>query len=183
MTCWMDLQFTCRVQRSPASFALSPPDIWGDCEQVINDNLVTLPAGNVEGRPSILVPQRWISLVAQQILDHSKAAASAGHHQWGPKRATLIPALNKCYRNNGENCCHIKKANEQLINDRNDMEVVSQMLANPLKLIPEDEVVLQNPGFNFYSTTIMVLSHYTANISVPFPMEIQQWFNNKHVKL
>lgn len=80
MTCCTDLQFTCRVQRGPASLALSPPDIWGDCEQVANDQGVTLPAGNVEGRPSVLVPQRCISLVAQQILDHSKVAASAGHH-------------------------------------------------------------------------------------------------------
>lgn len=170
----MDLQFTCRVQWSPASLALSPPDIWGDCEQVVDDHWVTLSAGNVEGRPSVLVPQRWISLVAQQILDHSKAAASAGHHQGGPKRATIIPALNKCYRNNGENCCRIKRINEQLINDRNYMEVVSQMLANPLKPTPEDEIAPQNPGFHFYSTAIMALSHYTANVNVPFPMKIQQ---------
>lgn len=82
----MDLyNFTCCVKRTSESFALSSPDIRVECEQVVHDQGVTLPAGDMEGVPAILVPQCWISTVVQQILDHGKVRASAGHHQGGPK--------------------------------------------------------------------------------------------------
>lgn len=84
----MDLYiFTSSVQWSSAGFALSPPDIRGECEQVVYDQGVALPTGNVEGAPTILVLQSWIGTVAQQILDHGKVPASAGHHQRSPTRS------------------------------------------------------------------------------------------------
>lgn len=86
--------FTCSVQWSSASFALSPPDITGECEQVVYDQGVALPAGNVEGGPTILVLQSWIGAVAQQILDHGKVPASAGHHQRSPKRDLIVKRVN-----------------------------------------------------------------------------------------
>lgn len=76
---------TCSMQRRPLSLALGTPDARCNVQQVLHNLRVALPAGDVEGVPSILVPQRGVSTVAQQLLDHTKIPPSAGHHQGSPE--------------------------------------------------------------------------------------------------
>lgn len=85
------------VQRSSARLALRPPDVRCDNEQVLYDQGIALPAGDVEGVPAVFVPQRGVSTMAQQLLDDVEVPPGAGHHQGSPEReqATLTPALSK----------------------------------------------------------------------------------------
>lgn len=73
------------MQRCPPSLALGTPDIRRNVQQVLHNLRVALPAGYMEGVPSILVPQRGVSTVAQQLLDHTEVLPSAGHHQGSPE--------------------------------------------------------------------------------------------------
>lgn len=85
--CWgIWVHPTCSMQRRPPSLALGTPDVRRNIQQVLHNLRVALPAGDVEGVPTILVPQCGISTVAQQLLDHTEAPPSAGHHQGSPER-------------------------------------------------------------------------------------------------
>lgn len=84
--CWIWGRLTCSVQRSPARFALRPPDIRHCEKQVLYDQGIALPAGDVKGVPAVFVSQCRVCAVAQQLLDHGKVSPSAGHHQRSPER-------------------------------------------------------------------------------------------------
>lgn len=72
------------MERRSLGLALGAPDIRRNIKQVQCDLGVTLPAGNVEGVPPVLVPQLGVGAVAQQLLDDAQVPASAGHHQRSP---------------------------------------------------------------------------------------------------
>ncbi|MEQ2188292.1 hypothetical protein GOODEAATRI_013503 [Goodea atripinnis] len=77
---------TCRVQRCSTCITLSPPNVRCSMKQVLHDQRMALPAGNVEGVPPILVSQRGVCAVGQQLLDHIKVLSSARHHERSPMR-------------------------------------------------------------------------------------------------
>lgn len=69
--------------RSPG-LALGAPDIGRNIKQVLRDLGITLPAGNVEGVPPVLVLQLGVGAVAQQFLDDTQVPVGAGHHERSP---------------------------------------------------------------------------------------------------
>lgn len=87
------------MQWCPARLALRPPDVRRDEEQVLYDQRIALPAGDVERVPAVLVSQCRVSAMVQQLLDHVEVSPSAGHHQWSPERerekATLTNYSNQ----------------------------------------------------------------------------------------
>lgn len=88
------------MQRSPARFALRPPDIRHCEKQVLYDQGIALPAGDVKGVPAVFVSQCRVCAVAQQLLDHGKVSPSAGHHQRSPEQEEQVKSSKVG--------CHIK---------------------------------------------------------------------------
>lgn len=72
------------MEWSSPCLALGAPDIRRNIKKVPRDLGVTLPAGNVEGVPPVLVSQLGVGTIAQQLLDDTQIRASAGHHERSP---------------------------------------------------------------------------------------------------
>lgn len=72
------------MERRSSRLAFGAPDVRCHIEQVPRDLRVAFPAGHVEGVPAVLVLQRGVGAVAQQLLDDAQVPPSAGHHQGSP---------------------------------------------------------------------------------------------------
>ena len=73
------------MQRGSPDFALCLPGSRANCEQVLEDQRVTLSTGNVETVPAVFVLQKWVGAMFHEVLDHLQILPCASHHQRSPK--------------------------------------------------------------------------------------------------